>query len=64
MQPRDKASMLDDNTTEFFSWRIYTEIELSFQSSEMLFVLVIKHGRRDIMCKPAIRLLSEQFIRP
>ena len=51
-QPRDKVSMLNDNTVEFFL-RSLLEIGLSSQWRDA-FVRVIQHGRHDVTWKPAI----------
>ena len=51
-QPRDKVSMLNDNTVEFFL-RSLLEIGLSSQWRDA-FVRVIQHGRHDATWKLAI----------
>ena len=51
LQPCDKAVMLDDNTIEFFLRNLY---EMGFPEERNAFVRVIRRGRHDVTCKPAM----------
>ena len=55
LQPRDKAAMLVVNTKEIFLLNLHQN-RVHFPAERNAFVLDHQHGRRDVTCKPAIKL--------
>ena len=62
LQPRDKAAMLVVNTKEIF-WQNLHQNRIHFPVERNAFVLDHQHGRRDVTCKPAIGLYSDDKTR-
>ena len=58
LQPRDKAAMLVVNTKEIFLLNLHQN-GVHFPAERDAFVLDHQHGRRDVTCKPAIKLVLE-----
>ena len=54
-QPRDKAAMLVVNTKEIFLLNLHQN-RVHFPAERNAFVLDHQHGRRDVTCKPAIKI--------
>ena len=55
LRPRDKAAMLVVDTKEIFLLNLHQN-RVHFPAERNAFVLDHQHGRRDVTCKPAIKL--------
>ena len=62
MQPRNKVAMLEVNTIEFFFTNLH-ENRVKFPEERNSFVLDFRHGRRDVTCKPEIRVFLKKVYR-